>query len=175
MISIRSTLRRVGIIVALIVTSVLSGPIKAVHADVKSTSAKFHGTLLVVECTVNANKSQTVDFGDAVGIHKVDGKRYIQPVSFNVSCQNYAGGAMPAMNLTIEGTATTFDNAAVETTVKGLGIELQVNGQAQALNQSIKFDVNNAPVLSAVPVKEPNTELEAKPFTATVKLRVDVV
>lgn len=143
-------------------------------ATPQSASAKFHGTILVVECTVNGNSRQTVDFGDAVGIHKIDGKQYLEPVPFVVDCQNYSGGELPAMTLTLEGASTSFDGSAIATDVPGLGIQINMNGKAQSLNEAVKFDVNNVPELTAVPVKQPGVELVAKPFTATVKLRVDV-
>lgn len=138
------------------------------------TSLKFHGSLVVVECTINSNTKQTVDFGDAVGIHRVDGKRYEQPVPFTLSCQNYAGGDVPALTLKLEGTATTFNDAAVATNVNGLGIELRRNGVAQPLNKAISLDYKAVPVLTAVPVADPTVDLNAQSFTGTVKLTVEV-
>ena len=156
---------------AMLLTVLASG---AAQAAVKEASARFHGTLIVVECSLNGNTKQTVNFGDAVGIHRVDGKRYEQPVPFTVSCQNYAGGDVPALTLTLEGTATSFNDAAVATDVTGLGIELRRDGVAQPLNKAVQFDYKSIPVLTAVPVADPSVALSAQPFTATVKLTVEV-
>lgn len=144
-------------------------------AAVENTAvAKFHGTLVVVECSINAGGRQMVDFGDAVGIHRIDGKRYEQSVPFNLDCKNYAGGQMPAMTLTPEGTATSFDEAALATNVSGLGIELRSNGTPLPLNKAVSLDYNNLPSLTAVPVVQPSTELSAQPFAATVRLNVEI-
>ena len=140
----------------------------------KSASAKFHGTLIVVECSINSGQRQKVDFGDAVGIHRIDGKRYEQPVPFSLDCNNYAGGQMPAMSLTAEGTATSFNEAALTTNVTGLGIELRSNGTALPLNKAVNLDYGNLPSLTAVPVADPSVELQEQPFTATVRLTVEV-
>ncbi|MBM7016678.1 fimbrial protein [Enterobacter cloacae] len=140
----------------------------------KTASAKFHGTLIVVECSINSGKRQTVDFGDAVGIHRIDGKRYEQPVPFSLDCKNYAGGQMPTMTLKAEGTATTFNEAALTTNINGLGIELRSNGTALPLNKEVNLDYSNVPSLSAVPVVDPSVELQEQPFTATVRLTVEV-
>lgn len=140
----------------------------------KTASAKFHGTLIVVECSINSGQRQVVDFGDAVGIHRIDGKRYEQPVPFSLDCKNYAGGQMPAMTLTAEGTATSFNEAALTTNVTGLGIELRSNGTAQPLNKAVNLDYGNLPSLTAVPVADPSVELQEQPFTATVRLTVEI-
>ncbi|HGU9824260.1 TPA: fimbrial protein [Enterobacter cancerogenus] len=140
----------------------------------RSAIAKFHGTLIVVECSLNGGQREVVNFGDAVGIHRIDGKRYEQPVPFRLDCQNYTGGKMPEMTLMIEGTATSFNNAAVATNVDGLGIEIRSNDTPLPLNQALEIDYASQPVLTAVPVADPATELQEGGFTATVKLTVEI-
>lgn len=151
--------------------SVLSCPTVAVE---KTTSAKFYGTLIVVECSINAGQRQIVDFGDALGIHRIDGKRYEQPVPFVLDCKNYAGGQMPSMTLKAEGTATSFNESAVVTSISGLGIELRSNGTPLALNKPVELSYGNLPSLTAVPVAEPSVELKEGPFSATVRLIVEI-
>lgn len=138
------------------------------------TTLNFRGSIEIVECSINNKKDMSVNFGDTVGIRKIDGKNYLQLVPFTVSCKSHSGGNIPAMTLTVEGVATTFDNSAVKTNVSGLGIQLQVNGKAQKINKPMNFVMSNIPVITAVPVKDDKVDLEARPFTATVKLRVDV-
>lgn len=158
-----------GLLVAgLLMTAMNTG------AAAKESSMKFHGKLIVVECSINGGERKTVSFGNAVGIHRIDGKRYEQPVPFTVECQNYAGGDMPALTLTLEGTPTSFDGAAVATDVTGLGIELRRNGKAQPLNEAVQFDYKSVPSLTAVPVSDPKVSLNASLFSATVKLIVEV-
>lgn len=150
---------------------IVSLPLTNANAD---AGINFHGSLIVVECTVNNDSKQVVDFGNAVGIHRIDGKRFEQPIPFKVECKNYAGGEVPALTLTLEGNATTFNDAAVKTNVNGLGIELRSNGRAQSLNQPLTFDYKSVPVLTAVPVADPSLPLSAQSFTATVKLTVEI-
>lgn len=144
-------------------------------AKTGESPVKFHGTLTIVDCSVNGNKSQTVDFGDAVGVHRIDGKRYSQPVPFNVTCTAPDKGNIPPLTLTLSGVVTTFDKAAVTTGVDGLGIQLQRDGVPQELNKPITVDYAHLPVLTAVPVLEPGRELKAQPIKGGVRLIVEVV
>ncbi|HEC2037748.1 TPA: fimbrial protein [Klebsiella oxytoca] len=148
--------------------------VRSVQAVTNESAARFHGTVIVVECSINGAKRQTVDFGTAVGIKRIDGKRYEQPVPFSVNCTNYAGGDVPTLTLVLGGNTTSFNDAAVATDVNGLGIELRNNGKAQPLNKAVTFDYKNVPILTAVPVADPSVSLSAQPFTATVKLTVEV-
>lgn len=140
----------------------------------KEGSLTIHGRLVVVECSINSGQKQVVNFGDAVGIHRIDGKRYEQPVPFVLDCQNYAGGDMPPMTLTLSGNQTSFDDAAVTTTTKGLGIELKMNGEPLPLSKTVEVDHNNPPELTAVPVADPSEELVEGPFSGGVRLIVEV-
>lgn len=143
------------------------------HTARADSDIEFHGSLTVVECSINSNNKETVEFGN-VGVHRIDGKRYEQPVPFTLSCKNYAGGDIPALTLMLEATATSFNDAAVKTDATGLGIELRIDGVAQPLNKAVSLDYKSVPVITAVPVADPQTTLSAKPFSATVKLTVEV-
>jgi len=81
---------------------------------------------------------------------------------------------MPDMTLTVEGTATSFNSAAVATNVDGLGIEIRSNNKALPLNQAVDLDYASPPVLTAVPVADPSTQLQEGGFTATVRLTVEI-
>ncbi|ELE9730702.1 fimbrial protein [Enterobacter kobei] len=139
-----------------------------------TASVTFHGTLIVVECNVNGGKRQIIDFGDAVGVHRINGSNYEQTVPFSLECHNYAGGNMPRMSLEAVATPTSFNESAIATDVSGLGIEIRNNGKPIKLNTAIDINYDNQPILTAVPVADPSVELEAKPFTATVKLTVEI-
>lgn len=143
-------------------------------AENRESSAKFHGELVVIECSINSGQNQVVNFGSSVGISRIDGKRYEQTVPFVLNCQNYAGGKVPSLKLTLEGTASSFDNAALATNVNGLGIEIKNNNKPQPLNQAVTFDYDKPPVLTAVPVADPTVELVAQDFFTTLKITVEV-
>lgn len=154
-----------------VLLTVILLPCIPVQAD---SELKFHGTLVAVECSVNSGKREIVDFGDTVGIHRIDGKNYEQSIPFTLDCKNYAGGNMPHMTLTPEGTVTAFNEAAVTTNVKGLGIEIRNNGTALPLNKVIDLDYGSLPILTAVPVSDPSVELKDGTFSATLRLTVEV-
>lgn len=67
-----------------------------------------------------------------------------------------------------------FDSAAVKTNIKGFGIQIQSNNAPIEINKPFLFNYNSVPKLTAVPVKEANTELDAADFYATIKLIVEV-
>ncbi|EDW1731964.1 fimbrial protein [Salmonella enterica subsp. enterica] len=139
-----------------------------------SASAHFHGTLIVVECDLNSGQRQTVNFGDAVGIHHINGSNYEQIIPFTLDCSNYSGGNMPTLTLIPEGTATSFNEAAVATNITGLGIELRSDGKALPLNKAVDLDYGSLPTLTAVPVADTGIELKEGAFNASVRLIVEV-
>lgn len=139
------------------------------------STVRFHGILTVVDCVVNDDNDQIVDFGAAIGVHRIDGKRYTQPVPFSVLCVAPDKGNIPPLSLTLSGKATDFDKAAITTSVDGLGIELQRDGAPQELNKPITLHYAHLPVLTAVPVLKPGIELKAQTFNGEVRLIVEVV
>lgn len=160
---------------AMIVAQALMLLIPPAQAATGESAVKFHGNLVVVECAVNDGQDVTVNFGDAVGVHRIDGIRYRRVVPLTVDCKDPTGkNGIPPLTLTLQGTSTEFDNAAVKTNVGGLGIELQRDGQAQELNKPIPLTYGHVPQLSAVPVLKPGTELSAQSFSGGVTLVVEV-
>lgn len=135
----------------------------------------FHGTLIAPPpCTIsnglNDGSKIDVDFGERIGINKVDGINYRRTVDYRIRCEEGAGKW--DMTLIITGTATGFDEAAVQTQQKAdLGIRLYQNGQPFILNQALPVDPNNLPVLEAVPVKAPGNTLTEGAFEATATLQ----
>ncbi|HAV1840559.1 TPA: fimbrial protein [Enterobacter hormaechei subsp. steigerwaltii] len=145
------------------------------QAKTGESPVRFHGTLTVVDCTVNDDQDQTVDFGDAVGVHRIDGKRYSQPVPFSMNCTAPDKGSIPPITMTLSGIVTDFDKAAVTTTVDKLGIEVQLDGIPHELNKPFTVNYAHLPKLTAVPVLKPGAELKAQPFKGGVRLIVEVV
>ncbi|RJF55499.1 fimbrial protein [Serratia inhibens] len=122
-------------------------------------------------CIINNGELVDVDFGDRVGVRKVDGQNYIQTVNYRITCESGISGM--AMGLKLTGNATGFDSAALQTNITDLGIRLLQNGQPFVLNQRINIDAANPPVLQAVPVKKQGVELKAGAFTVTATLLAD--
>lgn len=134
---------------------------------------KFHGTLIAPPvCTINNNETIEVEFGDVL-INKIDGTRYAQDVPYEITCDSTVRDSSMTMTLTLSGSATTFNNAAVTTSVSGLGIELQQNDKPFTLGSSVTINEQSIPTLKAVPVKASGAALTEGEFDATATLQVD--
>ena len=132
----------------------------------------FYGTLNAPPpCTINNGEQVDVDFGDRVGVNKVDGQNYMQMVNYRISCEQGITGLN--MGLMVSGSPTGFDTAALQTNIPDLGVRLLQNGQPFALNKRMNIDAANPPVLQAVPVKKPGVELKAGAFAVTATLLAD--
>ncbi|EPQ1332177.1 fimbrial protein [Serratia ureilytica] len=155
---------------AAIVLLLAFGPACLAAEDVKMN---FRGTLRAPPpCTINDGGTVAVDFGQRVGVNKVDGVNYRQQVDYLISCDS--PGARPwEMMLSLKGAATAFDRAAVQTDKTDLGIRLYQNDMPFALNTSFKIDPGNPPRLEAVPVAKPGAVLKEGAFVATATLQVD--
>jgi type 1 fimbria pilin len=141
-------------------------PLVAHSADVT-----MHGTLLVITCRVNNDNPVDVSFGDAVGVNRVDGKNYEQPIPLDVKCSSPPGDLF---HLVFYGQPTDFDPGAVETNVSDLGIKLLKGGEAILLNQALPISFDEIPVLTAVPIKRTGSQLTSGKFKAIATLLVRI-
>ena len=133
-----------------------------------SANVAFNGTLIEPPpCTINGGSTIEVDFKE-VGISKVDGEHYRQPVNYTITCST---DTLPwEMILTVRGSATSFESSAVQSSVVDLGIKLLQNGKPMELNTPLVVTPNSPPVLEAVPVKRPGSTLAPGGFTAIGEL-----
>lgn len=139
-----------------------------------SNNVTFRGRLIAPPpCTLDEGRVIDVDFGQRVGIRKVNGVNYLQPVPYRVACTGDAGTQPWEMVLTFSGTPTIFDEAAVQTDKAGLGIRILKEGLPFKLNTPVKITPGNYPKLEAVPVQSPGATLTEGPFEALATLRVD--
>ncbi len=130
----------------------------------------FRGTLIEPPaCSINNGEDIDVDFGERVGIKKVNGVNYLQPVSYRITCEPSA--SKWNMTLTVIGTQAAYDKAAVRTDVTDLGIRLIQNGKPFELNLPIPVNPASPPKLEAVPVQRPGATLEEGKFVATATLQ----
>lgn len=142
----------------------------AAQAD---NNIKFHGTLISPpNCTISNGKTIEVAFGNVL-INKIDGTRYMQDVPYEITCDSTVRDESMAMTLTLSGSGTDFNEAAVGTSVQGLGIELRQDDQPFTLGSTITVNENSIPVLKAVPVKKSGASLTEGDFDAAATLQVD--
>ncbi len=133
----------------------------------------FHGTLIEPPpCTINDGNQVEVDFGDRIGINKVDGENYRQQLNYQITCDKALGGNW-ALTLNLSGSAAGFDNDALLTNKTGLGIRVYQGDKPFTPNSSVKINLANLPRLDAVPVKQTGATLTEGGFEAWATLRAD--
>lgn len=126
----------------------------------------FEGGLVEsLPCTVNDGQLIEVDFGNSLIIRNLDGVRYREPIQYRLVCSG-----LGTVKLSVQGNPVSFDSAAVQTDKTGLGIRLELAGNAFALNTPVVVDPVNPPTLTAVPVANPAQKPGPGAFTARATL-----
>ncbi|HHQ4313911.1 TPA: fimbrial protein [Serratia fonticola] len=158
-------MKRYSCTLLLLIGSVLS------PAGLAAENMRLYGTLVEPPvCTINNGSEIDVDFGNRVGVKKVDGVHYLQPMNYRITCDPNSNAW--AMTLEIVGTPADYDRAAVVVTgVNDLAIQIKQNGVPFELNKPIPISLTNPPQLEAVPVKRPGATLTEGPFEATATLK----
>ncbi|AKG72534.1 hypothetical protein WN53_09055 [Serratia fonticola] len=132
-----------------------------------SVTVKFHGTLKRKPCHIDNDGDIYVHFGN-VGINKVDGQHYIQPIPYTLTCEE----PDPSLTLLlyVMGTQSSFDSSALKTNANGLGIQILQNGTPLDINKALTINYSNPPTLQAVPVKQGGVKLPKQNFSVTATL-----
>lgn len=141
-----------------------------------ATTAKMvlYGTLNEPPaCTINNGQTVEVNFGERVGVSKVDGKNYLQRIEYGITCEQGGGGSGVTLGLTLSGPVSGFDAAALQTNIPDLAIRILQDGQPLELNKRIDIVMYRPPVLQAVPVKRTGAELPSGAFNVTATLLAD--
>lgn len=108
-------------------------------------------------CTVNDNKTITVEFGDVMTT-RVDGNNYRMPVNYTLDCRSASANAM---KLQVQGNGAAFDGTVLRSDKAGLGIKLLQGSNKLPINTALNFTYPNKPELWAVPVKQSGATLTA--------------
>jgi type 1 fimbria pilin len=133
----------------------------------------FHGTLIEPPpCTINDGNQVEVDFGERVGINKVDGENYRQQLNYQITCDKAIGGTW-ALKLSLSGGAAGFNKEALMTNKTGLGIRVYQGDKPFSPNSSVKINLANPPRLEAVPIKQAGVTLTEGAFETWATLRAD--
>lgn len=142
-----------------------------VHAAQEDIS--FTGTLVEPPvCTISNGNTIEVQFIDVI-IDNIDGNNYLKDVPYDIVCDPDVTNDAWVMTLTWTGTQTSYNDAALQTDITGLGIELRQSGQAFKLNTPLNVTPGNPPKLKAVPVKASDATLADGNFSAYATLQVD--
>ena len=130
----------------------------------------FSGTLIEPPpCLVNNDRDIDVPF-DRIGVNSVDGVKHRRQVDYVLDC---TAGPAWSMVLTLLGPVAAFEPATLQTNIANLGIKIYQNGEPFELGTPIAVDPLNPPLLEAVPVKKPGTELTDGTFEVTATLLAD--
>ncbi|MDI6476246.1 fimbrial protein [Cronobacter dublinensis] len=147
----------------------LALPLCAQAAD----NMSFHGTLVAPPCTISNGRTIEVAFGNDLGVNKIDGNNYKQPVSYTLDCE--AGYTAGGLAIVVDTTApAAFDASAVKTDKTGLGLRILVDGQPATFAKRVAVsNPASPPQIQAVPVQDPAVTLTEGAFEATMTLRAD--
>ncbi|CAI2112701.1 fimbrial protein [Serratia fonticola] len=148
----------------------LSFALLAISPSQAAENMSFSGTLIEPPpCLVNNDKDIDVPF-DRIGVNSVDGVKHRRQVDYVLDC---TAGPAWSMVLTLLGPVAAFEPATLQTNIANLGIKIYQNGEPFELGTPIAVDPLNPPLLEAVPVKKPGTELTEGTFEVTATLLAD--
>ncbi|WP_447907996.1 fimbrial protein [Serratia fonticola] len=132
----------------------------------------FSGTLQEPPpCEINNGNLIDVDFGNKVGISRINGVNYKQRLAYTITCA--PGSPALSLGLSFNGAETSFDSAAVKTDKNGLGVRLLHDGTPFTMNTRLPINAASPPILEAVPVRDPAVTLTDGAFDATATLLAD--
>lgn len=133
---------------------------------------RFRGTLVEPPpCTINEGNRVDVDFGERVGINKVDGVNYRQGLNYQITCEKHDKTLM--LVLSLSGNTAGFDNNALQTSKENLGIRVYQNDKPFTPGSLLVIDPDSPPRLEAVPVRKADSTLKEGPFESWATLRAD--
>ncbi|HAT2868627.1 TPA: fimbrial protein [Serratia marcescens] len=155
---------------ALLLTGGLIGPLNTALAAENMT---FRGTLLAPPpCRINDSNQLDVDFGQRVGINKVDGVNYRQVLNYQIACDRATNGNW-ALTLSLKGGVSGFDKQALATNKSDLGIRIYRDDEPFTPGSTLNITLDNPPQLEAVPVQKQGVTLSEGAFEAWATLQAD--
>ncbi|CAI2507816.1 putative minor fimbrial subunit StfF [Serratia fonticola] len=135
----------------------------------KAVQVNFQGGLVeALPCTINNGAPIEVDFGDNLVIRNLDGMRYSKPIPYQIDCS-----AAGVVRLSFKGAPSSFDYAAIQTNLTGLGIRILLGDGVPFPWHTSYFsdvDMQSPPLLFAVPVADPAQSPSPGAFTARATL-----
>lgn len=152
--------------ILLLVLSVI--PVSSPQAD---TDIHFSGTVTApIPCVINGKQVIETHFGDDLITTHIDGYNYLKTLSYTLECR---GNSKNTFRMKVLGGVTEFNQYALQTNLRDLGVELRANGVPLAINTWFGFTYPDIPLLQAVPVKRIGQNLPAGMFSANAMMLVD--
>ncbi|HIE3988124.1 pilus assembly protein [Serratia nevei] len=119
-------------------------------------------------CQVNDGGVIDVDFGERVGIKKVNGVNYTRNINYYIACQPGVKGWDLALELV--GPIAKFDSSALQSDMLYLGVRVLHDKKPFPPGTVLVVDKNAPPVLEAVPIAEDGASLAEGRFSAAATL-----
>lgn len=132
-----------------------------------SLNVTFQGTLKRKPCYINNNQTINISFGK-VGVNKINGNLYKQLIGYTLTCPDQDQSAQ--LTMVLNGQQTTYNPAAIETSVPGLGILILKNDHPMKIGERSSISHSTPPKLEAVPVQQTGVTLTAGDFHAAATL-----
>lgn len=138
-----------------------------------TTDVTFRGILIEPPpCTINEGDIVDVDFGNRLGINKINGVNYRKFIGYEITCESAASGNW-VLKLSLNGESAEFDKDALQSNKTDLGIRVYQNDQPFRPGSTLSININNQPRLEAVPVKREGAVLTEGGFEAWATLRAE--
>lgn len=143
-----------------------------VQAKEGEAEMAFHGTLIEAPvCSINDGHRVDVNFGDRVGINKIDGVNYRQKLNYQITCESNSSGGF--LILSLSGNVATFDHDALQTNRADLAVRIYQGDKPFTPNSGLQLDLAHPPLLEAVLVKRAGATLSEGAFEAWATLRAE--
>lgn len=138
-----------------------------------NSDLNFHGFLVNPPiCVISNNETIEIPFS-SMQIDDVNGSNYSQVIPYTVDCDSELHDAYMTMTLTLIGTPSDFDDAAISTDAGGLAIKVLHDDKPFTLGSTIIVDRLALPILKAVPIKKEGITLAEGDFEAWATLQVE--
>lgn len=129
-------------------------------------------TITAPTCSVNNNEMIDIDFGSDIAVPDVAAGTVEKPIVYVLDCSK--ADAEKSLKMTIGGAVPEFNGELLKTSMDDLGVQIKANGEAYPINTDFNFATDNEkPVLTALLVQKPGSQLEAGAFTAGATMTVD--
>lgn len=135
--------------------------------EVSRLPVSISGVIVEPTCTITPSGAIGVEFNN-VDVVRVSSGAYQKKINISVSCTQNA-----AVKMTLKAKSSTFDQAAILTSVSGLGVKISRSGgqvwkpDEQVLTKSAS---NNS--ITATLVSKPGSSLKEGKFSATATISV---
>lgn len=131
----------------------------------------LHGVLISPPpCLINSGNKIDVDFGDHLGINKINGMNYEKEIAYELNCSTDIGKEHIVLSLT--GQSDKNNPNSLKTSVENLSIQIKVNGFVYTPGDPIVVNPQVPPVISVVPIKQSGKLLAEGQFNTVANLGI---